>query len=246
MDRLSTTALIILAIPAFAAAQHRGGVSAPAVHASAPVSHSAPSAGMRVQSGSGGAARIGSPVLRSRNNGVRILNRNNNAFGSNGTSFQGVPGLGFDFPHLAAVSGNRRVRGGRFFGGAPFGFGGFLLSPSFVEGVPVGDSGTVAAEDEVVDDPPDMERPVRRSRAARSTGESEVSSQPAPQPDVQQYVFVRQDGSLVFAIAYAWENSTLRYITPEGIRRSIGREALDLNATQQFNEQRGLNFRIPA
>jgi hypothetical protein len=65
-------------------------------------------------------------------------------------------------------------------------------------------------------------------------------------PDVEQYVFVRLDGSLVFAVAYAWENGTLRYVTPDGLRRSITRDALDLNATQQFNEQRGLNFRVPA
>jgi hypothetical protein len=57
---------------------------------------------------------------------------------------------------------------------------------------------------------------------------------------------VRRDGSLVFAVAYAWENSTLRYVTPDGLRHTIGRDALDLNATQQFNEQRGINFRIPA
>src|SRR5260221_120312 len=58
----------------------------------------------------------------------------------NGTNFNGVPGLGFDFPHLAAVNGNRHGHGGRF-DGAPFGFGGFLLdSPGFIE-VPSGDSG---------------------------------------------------------------------------------------------------------
>lgn len=58
--------------------------------------------------------------------------------------------------------------------------------------------------------------------------------------------FVRRDGSLVFAVGYTWENGTLRYITPDGFRRSIGRETLDLTATQQFNEQRGLNFHAPA
>jgi hypothetical protein len=34
-------------------------------------------------------------------------------------------------------------------------------------------------------------------------------------------------------------------VTQEGFRRSVPRDALDLDATQQFNEQRGLNFRIP-
>jgi hypothetical protein len=44
-------------------------------------------------------------------------------------------------------------------------------------------------------------------------------------------------------VAYSWDNNTLRYVTRDGFRRSIAREALDIDATQQFNEQRGLDFR---
>jgi hypothetical protein len=58
-------------------------------------------------------------------------------------------------------------------------------------------------------------------------------------------VFVRRDGTLFFAVAYSWESGNLSYVTQEGFRRSVPRDALDLDATQQFNEQRGLNFRIP-
>jgi hypothetical protein len=83
------------------------------------------------------------------------------------------------------------------------------------------------------------------------------ATQPAPAPrqveeasaaprQTEEFVFVRRDGTVFFAIAYAWENGTLRYVTSEGLRRSVARETLDLNATQQFNEQRGLNFRLPA
>ena len=38
----------------------------------------------------------------------------------------------------------------------------------------------------------------------------------------------------------------LRYVTRDGIRRSVSRDSLDIDATQQFNEQRGLSFRVPA
>jgi len=86
----------------------------------------------------------------------------------------------------------------------------------------------------------------RRPRAPRPASEPPAQTAPAPQPDVEQYVFVRRDGGLVFAVAYSWDKGTLRYVTPEGLRRSIGRDALDLNATQQFNEQRGLTFQAPA
>jgi len=81
-----------------------------------------------------------------------------------------------------------------------------------------------------------------------------IQPTPAPPPveeasaaprQTEEFVFVRGRHG-VFAVAYAWENGTLRYVTSEGLRRSVARETLDLNATQQFNEQRGLSFRLPA
>ncbi len=194
---------------------------------------------------------MGAPVLRTRNNGVRVVHRNNSAFGFNGTDFQDFPGLGFDYPHLAAVSGNRHRHGCSFGGGDPFGFGGgFLFGPSvIVEEVPAAESQPTVIEEEVADDAPEVQRPPRRARTSRAVSEPqpESASAPAPQqPDPEQFVFVRTDGGLVFAVAYTWENTTLRYVTPEGLRRSMGRDALDVSATQQFNEQRGLNFRAPA
>jgi hypothetical protein len=259
MTRFSITAIMALSIPALAAAQHHGGgvASAPmSAGRSAPMisrgSFAPAHANVRVQSGTQTAGRVGSPVVRTRN-GVRIVHRNNNAnFGFNngfndGVNFSDVPGLGFDYPHLAAVSGNRRFHGGRFGGGFPFGFGGFLLSPPVIadEGAAVDSQ---VAEDDFVDDAPlPQQFPPRRTRASRPPSEPQAeSAPPAPVPDVEQYVLVRRDGTLVFAVAYAWENGTLRYVTPDGLRRSIGRDALDLNATQQFNEQRGINFRVPA
>jgi len=252
MGKLSAVAMVVLAIPALAAAQHRGGAAGPAMgaafHGGAVISRaaSAPARStMRVQSGTSGAARIGSPILRTQN-GVRIIRRNNsNPFGFNGTDFQDVPGLGFDYPHLAAISGNRHLRGSRFRGGDPFGFGGFLFGPSvIVEEVPAAEPQPTVIEEEVADDAP-AEAP-RHARASRAVSEPQPERAAAPDPDPEQFVFVRRDGGLVFAVAYTWENGTLRYVTPEGLRRSMGRDALDLDATQQFNEQRGLNFRVPA
>jgi len=246
MGKLSAVVMVVLAIPALAAAQHRGGAAGPAMaasfHGGAAISHvaAAPArSSMRLQSGT----RIGSPILRTQN-GVRIIRRNNsNPFGFNGTDFQDVPGLGFDYPHLAAISGNRRLHGSRF-GGDPFGFGGFLFGPSVIaEEVPGAEQQPTIVEEEVADDAPEAPR---RARASRAVSEPQPERAAAPDPDPEQFVFVRRDGGLVFAVAYTWENGTLRYVTPEGLRRSMGRDALDLDATQQFNEQRGLNFRVPA
>jgi hypothetical protein len=257
MSRFSITVVIALWIPAFAAAQHRGGgfASAPvSAGRAAPMISRGPSVGphayVRAQSGT----RIGSTVVRTRTGG-RVIHHNNgtnfgfnNAFNNgfnNGPNFSDVPGLGFDYPHLAAVSGNRRFRNGGFGVGFPFGFGGYLLNPPVIA-----DEGALPdsqiAEDDSVDDAPPQQYAPRRPRAPRPPSEPQAESAPAPLPDAEQYVFVRRDGSLVFAVAYAWDNSTLRYVTPDGLRHSIGRDALDLKATQQFNEQRGIDFRIPA
>ena len=256
MGKLSAVAMIVLFIPAFAAAQHRGGMPAMAApfHGGTVVSRAASApvrSPMRVQSGTPSAARSGAPAMRTRNNGARIIHRHNtNPFGFDGTTdFQDVPGLGFDYPHLAAVSGNHRRHGSGFGGEFPFGSGGFLFGPSvIVEEVPAAESQPTVVEDQVADDAPEVQRPPRRARTSRVVSEPQPESTvaSAPQPDPEQFVFVRRDGGLVFAVAYSWDNGTLRYVTPEGLRRSMGREALDLNATQQFNEQRGLNFRVPA
>jgi len=260
--RFSIAAMMILALPAFAAAQHVG-----AAHPSAPVAAGrssmmmfrAGSAPARVNVRAGGpGARGGAPIASARSSGrvIRGGNHANSGFNgtgfNNGPTFQNVPGLGFDYPHLAAISGNRGGHGGRGRGGAPFGFGGFLLdSPGYIEQGPgVDDSGVAGDEsasgpaDPASGDDTEVAAAPRRSRAPREAVQPEAA--PAPPQDVEQYVLVRQDGGLVFAVAYTWQqNGMLRYITPDGVRHSIQRDALDLNATQQFNEQRGLNFEAP-
>jgi hypothetical protein len=85
------------------------------------------------------------------------------------------------------------------------------------------------------------DRPARMGNVNRPPVE-----QPGPQVNAPEYVFVRRDGTVFFAVAYSWENGSLRYISSEGMRRSVSRDTLDLNATQQFNEQRGMTFRSPA
>jgi hypothetical protein len=166
------------------------------------------------------------------------------------TDFEGVPGLGFDFPHLAAISGSRH-QGGRF-GAFPFGFnGGFLFgAPSvIVEEVASGgpQAGPVEEEDAARDDgETDYVRRPRSISPREYVAQNPGSGVSAIEEDPAEYVFVRRDGGLVFAVAYSWVNGALRYVTRDGMRRTMARDAIDLTATEQFNEQRGLNFRSPA
>jgi hypothetical protein len=249
---------------------HAGGGMAGAPHASfaAPVHSSAPTGG-HVSSGSHttvpaphfapGARLVRTPsgrtVLRipaprpaanSRpNNNRRLLS-------------QDVPGLGFDYTHLAAVGGSRGRGRGRvgdrdhdrrrnFVAYFPF-FGGGYYEPLFPE--EYDDTGTAADSGETEGVEPDYypERPPRPEEYAQNYPPAPPApvEAAAPAKPADEYVFVRRDGTLFFAVAYAWENGTLRYVTGEGLRRSVEDSALDLDATKQFNDQRGLNFRLPA
>ena len=159
--------------------------------------------------------------------------------------FNGVPGLGFDEVHLGATRGPRAVGAHRFdrfnAGFFPFFDGGFLFPSSmFVEQPPVSESRPEEAAE------PEPQESTRRVRPRELAPVSSPETAAGPQRESEQYVFVRRDGTLFFAVAYSWDNQTLRYVTQEGLRRSVTREALDLAATQQFNEQRGLNFILPA
>ena len=171
------------------------------------------------------------------NNGVNFVP----GFGE--TSFDDVPGLGFDFPHLAAVSGHHHFGRG-FFGGVPFFDSGFLFGAPTVIIEQPGET-QPEAEDVIAGNALETD-PVRRSRRVY-----EAESAPGPAADaapetVEQYVFVKRDGGLEFAVAYSWVDGNLRYITPDGKRRTLGRDALDLPATQHFNEERGIEFHAPA
>jgi hypothetical protein len=190
--------------------------------------------------------RTATPVVRTtrRSAGTRRhVEADDTVFASD---FIPVPGLGFDMAHLAATRGPEAVGAGRHRRQVPFFFpffdGGFFLpsSPVVVEEVAVPEAQQeLGAEAEVVEAP-------RRVRVIQPAPALEVEAAGAGQRETEEFIFVRRDGTVFFAVAYAWENGILRYVTSEGLRRSVARETLDLNATQQFNEQRGLNFRLPA
>jgi hypothetical protein len=168
--------------------------------------------------------------------------RSNFGFSPNSGS---VPGLGFDFVHTAATHPNGvNGRHHRFNNGAvlfPFSGGGYFLpTESIVEGQDEGQP-EEDAQDEVVP----AERPARVRSVDRAPLKP-VLDEPVPQTDVPEFVFVRRDGTVFFAVAYSWEKDALRYISSEGLRRTVSRETLDLDATQHFNEQRGMTFRAPA
>lgn len=247
-------------LPSTVSAQHHSAMSMgvasarPAVVSAAAGNHMAPTRPIRISPRTREATRVVTTSPRSGGTAVRVVRTNNNPVrrradfdfdDDEGFSqdFSGAPGLGFDEVHLAATRGrtsnHRRERlSGGFF---PFLDGGFLFpSAAVIEQAPANDT---QREEIAEPERPESTRRVRPREAAPAYPEQ---AEIGPQRESEQYVFVRRDGTLFFAVAYSWDAQTLRYITQEGFRRSVTREALDLAATRQFNEQRGLNFILPA
>lgn len=258
MRRFLIFAISLAILPAMTSAQARSagtgtmsGMARPAVAAPRIAVPAAPIAGMHAAAGTRPISSMRIVGTRSGTLVARPVRRSNTTLRNirpDGTAFsQDVPGLGFDFPHFAAVHPGRdhdrfRNRGfaGAFF--PLFGGGGYYM-PLFPEDV---EEATPAEAQQGDTGQPESQRLYERTRPAEPQQNYAPAPQPAPEPESDQFVFVRRDGTLFFAVAYAWENGTLRYITREGISHTVAGSALDLSATQQFNEQRGLNFRLPA
>lgn len=156
-----------------------------------------------------------------------------------------APGLGFDYVHYAAVhpnTGHNHFRGTGmipFYGGYYFPWGGYGYSDSG----PYDDQSAAASPNEQPiqsSDAVQPEVPVDQSPAPT------VRLKPVPVPPSPEYIFVRRDGSVFFAVAYSWVNGNLQYVTQDGFRKLASMGTLDLDATTQFNEQRGVPFHSPA
>ncbi|HSZ18645.1 MAG TPA: hypothetical protein VK770_02575 [Candidatus Acidoferrum sp.] len=187
--------------------------------------------------------------------------RNATGFTADANSFifdgnSGVPGLGFDFPHLAAISGafrnnpSVRFRHNDFRGQGsfvPILFGGY---PYYYD-----DSSYDQPEQPPVQQPQPQIIVIQQPVPAQHNAETEGSagnpsaSPSAPQadepiPDVGNFILVRRDGRILFASVFSVVGSQLQYVTPEGIRRTLPISDLDADATQQMNEARGTTVQI--
>jgi hypothetical protein len=156
--------------------------------------------------------------------------------------------LGFDAAHWAATHGQagvgHRGRPKQFAAFFPFFDGGFMVAPqTFVEDEAANEGAQAENVPQQVA-PETWPRPRYREQAESIP--AVTPAEPEPQRESEQYVFVRRDGTIIFAVAYSWDKGSLHYVTNEGLRRSVAQDALDLDATRQFNEQRGLSFRLPA
>ena len=271
--------LVVSAVPQIADAQVRGGARAGGggmgggghVAVSAPRPATNTGGGIRTAPRPSGTVARGTTVFRgtpgvitaSRGTGMgRPVSRANSSIDRPASlpDFTGVPGLGFDFVHLAAVHPQQFGRHGfrnRNTGFFPFFDSGFLLPYGYGYGysdTSADDSyasNAVSAPQYSADAANDAQNAASDDRRTSSRYGLQGATAPydvvvTPQKQSEQYVFVRRDGTVFFAVAYSWQAGNLFYVTQDGLRRSVTSDVLDLDATQQFNEQRGLTFRAPA
>jgi hypothetical protein len=151
-----------------------------------------------------------------------------------------VPGLGFDYVHFAAVhpnAGKNHFNNGFVM---PFLGGGiYVPGPYYAEqpAAPAAVESPATETSEATEGSTDADASAAISVAPRNTAKLEPSS---------EYVFVRRDGTVFFAVAYSLNAGNLQYVTKDGLRRSVPLSTLDPDATKQFNEQRGVSVRLPA
>ncbi len=172
-----------------------------------------------------------------------------------------APGLGFDYTHLAAVNRNlstralidpatqhrlaleRQIRRETPVASGP-------AFPVVVNSIVV----NVAPQPPVVivqepEAEPEYER-LQRARYLERLEQSQREEVPAaplyepPLRESDELVFIRRDGSLVFAVGFVARGERLIYITREGHRRSLPIVDLDLAATREMNEARGTSLQL--
>jgi hypothetical protein len=177
--------------------------------------------------------------------------------------FQEVPGLGFDFPHLAAIRGNThfnpafeqneiRMNDNSF---APIFFS---ENPDFSEFV----DPSLFQQDQQAFQQQGQQQPqiiiiqqaapvAREQLTGRVPQASDnfaapsmappVAPPPATAPirDVGEFIFVRREGRILFALAFFISEGQLHFVTPEGTRHTVPVAELDTEATRKMNEALG-------
>lgn len=179
-----------------------------------------------------------------------------NSFDFDRTS--GVPGLGFDFPHLAAISGGQvnnhfshfghNGRRGQssfvpiLFGGYPYYYDDLGYDQPEVQAAP---QSQPQPQIIVIQQPvPAQQGAISGSDAGNLSASVSATQADAPIRDVGDFILVRRDGRLLFASVYSVDGAQLQYVTPEGIRHTVALNDLDADATQQMNEARGTTVQI--
>jgi hypothetical protein len=161
-----------------------------------------------------------------------------------------VPGLGFDYSHLAAINHDLGIRAII----DPITQQELALSERLLQLTPrTPISSSFFASEPVVmleQQPPQViivQQP--QPAAEQATDGASPSAEPTemeqpPLPDVGQFVLVLHDGTQIQAVAFTRQNDRIVYITTDGRRKSIAIGDLDTAATRRLNDERGTPLQL--
>jgi hypothetical protein len=175
----------------------------------------------------------------------------------------GSPGLGFDFPHLAAIGGGSR-RGsfhtGRrnhfqqqgtfvpiFFGGYPYYADDFVYDPSEQQAAQqFAPQYAPPPQIIVIQQPASVQLPPAGADLAPAgrIDSAVPAPDPAPVRDIGNFILVRRDGRIVFASAFSVVGPQVHFVSPDGIRRTLAVSDIDSDATREMNEAQGTTLLI--
>ena len=254
LRKVGLVVVLSFALGAYASAQSRGGFAARG-------------AGGMVRAPSGPSRGLGPPgrtIIRTPPGAFRPGFFTHPIVGTplnpNFAPIRGVPGLGFDFQHLAAIerplrrrAGFRHERNGffpfvpLFFDALPLDYNGYGYPyddtygngySSNLSGVP--DYYTQGAQQ------PQFMIPQPGAAAPAEGAPSAAASAPAPPPpELGQLILVRRDGKVLLVVAFTVRNGDLTYVTTDGTRRSFPVRELDKEATRQMNDANGTSVSLP-
>jgi hypothetical protein len=162
---------------------------------------------------------------------------------ANRRPLNGVPGLGFDYEHLAAVHREaleRRYRHGvvypLFWGGYPYpydsDYDNGTYAPSTADQYP-GPAGEPGDQDAYAQQPYETPLPAVQEPANAT-----------PEREIENFSLVLKDGSQISAVAFTRQGDQVVYITNEGKRQYVAVAKIDADATTKLNEDRGTPLRF--
>lgn len=165
-----------------------------------------------------------------------------------------TPGLGFDFPHLAALNRDLGVRAII----DPVTQHELALTEQLLQSAPVTATSafipfaggsyvdTEAYSQQQAPQIIVLQQPPPQTQSAAETPAPLPATAPEqpPLPRVGEFVLVLRSGKQIKAIAFAHQGDSIVYITNDGIRHSFPAADLDNSATEQFNQQRGTPLKL--
>jgi hypothetical protein len=244
--RIGLGFVFLLVVSNCAWAQRRSGVHISSVSAGQHVSQTASSSVVRFR----GNANLIHPntTFHSSMRNTRIVALRSNGFPiSVRDLLDPVPGFGFDFTHLAAVTRDLEVRAlidpvtqlrlaqaERLLRETPATSAVFPLFGPQAPVVLLQQAPPVIVIQQpapVVQTPPAPE--------AEAPPAAAPAPPPAPVPDIGEFILVLRDGSQISAVAFSRQGDRIIYITREGARRTLPLASLDGDATARANEEHG-------